>query len=444
MTSFAHSHRQKLIHGALACLMGVIGLTRAAPESVRATGMASRVGAQPEQAFTPPQEITLTMMRLNEPSGTSTGVLCTPGDTSFGCRSGGAPYPYATNPITIPIETDYLLDVVPSELGMYYHPLAIEAQVIAARSYAYWNINNGSRINNSVSFQAFLPGKFEGLGTLPDIASSPCASGNLSSAQRTLCRAMGPPRYLSLSTNTLPMFTEFSADIENRTRTGSRPGLNAVDDPISSGCDANFFGHGRGMSQEGASRWGRGDRCSYTSRGSDPWSVRWTRTEQILVHYYTNAQLRDVSANPLLSGLRWNPLRIDGIGRSLAPNRDYVLRVQLQNTGVLPWACSGAVVSYTLGYRWVISSENVLAGSGASGVPCELARGDPSPMVTLPITDVPQISPTKGISLVIDMREHYDDGSVIPFAVSGWQPYTLTLDISANLTTDLWLPLVLR
>jgi hypothetical protein len=396
------------------------------------------------QTFTPPQEITLTMMRLNEPSGTSTGVLCTPGDTSFGCRAGGAPYPYATNPITIPIETDYLLDVVPSELGLYYDPLAIEAQVIAARTYAYWNINNGSRINNSVSFQAFLPGKFESLGTLPDIASSPCASSNLSSAQRALCRAMGPPRYLTLSTDTLPMFTEFSADIPERTRTGSRPGLNAVDDPISSGCDANLFGHGRGMSQEGASRWGRGDRCSYTSRGSDPWSVRWTRAEQILAHYYTNAQLRDSAAAPLLPALRWNPLHIEGVGPSLAPNRDYVLTVQVQNTGAQPWTCAGGVVSYTLGYRWVISADNVLAGAGKGDISCGLARGDPSPLITLPITDVPAISQTNVISLVLDMREHYDDGSIVPFSVSGWPPYTHTVDIGGNLLSDLWLPVAMR
>ncbi len=59
----------------------------------------------------------------------------TPGneaDTRYGCtafpgENSEYPYPYSTNPATVSIEDDYLLDVVPREMGTYYHPLALES-----------------------------------------------------------------------------------------------------------------------------------------------------------------------------------------------------------------------------------------------------------------------------------------------------------------------------
>ena len=49
----------------------------------------------------------------------------------FGCGASG--YPYATNPITIPIETDYLLNVVPQEMPLSFAVPAIEAWYLCGR-----------------------------------------------------------------------------------------------------------------------------------------------------------------------------------------------------------------------------------------------------------------------------------------------------------------------
>ncbi len=98
-------------------------------------------------------------------------------DTRYGCTADPRhPYPYPTNPATVSIEDDYLLDVVPREMGPYYHPLALRAQAIAARTYAYCAIraNEGTgkywedcrkEINNSNQFQVFVPWYFEYIGS---------------------------------------------------------------------------------------------------------------------------------------------------------------------------------------------------------------------------------------------------------------------------------------
>ncbi len=104
----------------------------------------------------------------------------TPGneaDTRYGCTAFDQdhyppdqvrPYPYSTNPAAVSIEDDYLLDVVPREMGTYYHPLALKAQAVVARTYAYcaMRANEGTEdywgycrkeINNSNEFQVFVP-----------------------------------------------------------------------------------------------------------------------------------------------------------------------------------------------------------------------------------------------------------------------------------------------
>lgn len=89
--------------------------------------------------FAPPSLITVTMHRLDYPGGGDTGISCTisPRDRKWGCtwfdedhypQEQVRPYPYDVNPITISIENDYLLDVVPQEMGTYYHPTALQAQ----------------------------------------------------------------------------------------------------------------------------------------------------------------------------------------------------------------------------------------------------------------------------------------------------------------------------
>ena len=77
------------------------------------------------------------------------------------------------------------------------------------------------------------------------------------------------------------------------------------------------------MSQEGAQRWATGDQCGTLHPDSDaPWSVRWTRPEQILFHYYTDVHLRDANKQVVTSRSaekRWSPLKIVGELGSSSP-----------------------------------------------------------------------------------------------------------------------------
>ena len=310
--------------------------------------------AAPMSSFTPPTNITVRMYRLFSEGG-STGILCSSNDTSYGCTAfvgdSGHAYPYGTNnPITIPIETDYLLDVVPSEVSVEaFHPTAIQAQAIAARSYAYWHINQGSTINNSTQFQVFVPYAFEVLPptTFPDNSGDPCASNNLNDDQRIVCSAVAPRHYISYGTypnDNLPAFTEYFADIPNRTLNGGQPYLIAVDDPISSHPDIVQDGHGHGMSQKGASRWARGNLSYNINRDLGAWSVRWEQAEQILVHYYTGVRIRDANKQILIPADRWNPLQINwGASGNRPPimyhGSTYPISVEVQNTGVSDWTC---------------------------------------------------------------------------------------------------------
>lgn len=183
------------------------------------------------------------------------------------------------------METDYLLDVVPQEIGPYYHPIATQAQAIASRSFAYWHINASSTINNSNDYQVFIPYRFEGVPpvTDPNNTTDPCASTNLNPDQQIICGAVAPRHYVSYPpSDDLPAKTQFFADRIGRTRTGDEPYLIGVDDPISTSCFATNAGHGWGMSSTGASRWARGNLCSRPPLGDEPWSVRWERAEQLL------------------------------------------------------------------------------------------------------------------------------------------------------------------
>ncbi len=134
--------------------------------------------------------IKVKMYVLDPASGARTEETCnaddpsTPqneADTRYGCtafpgENSEYPYPYSTNPATVSIEDDYLLDVVPREMGTYYHPLALKAQAIVARTYAYcaMRANEGTEdywgycrkeINNSNEFQVFVPYYFESINS---------------------------------------------------------------------------------------------------------------------------------------------------------------------------------------------------------------------------------------------------------------------------------------
>jgi Stage II sporulation protein len=389
------------------------------------------------QTFTPPQQIVVRMFRLT-PNGNNSGELCDPaGDSSFGCVAvaGRGTYPYTTNPITIPIESDYLLNVVPQEMPLSFEPIALQSQVVAARTYAYYHINRGNPINNSIQYQAFVPGKFILLSNItPTLPLDPCASDNLGVTQCKLCGAMDVPRYLAYSNSTFPIQAMFSADWPTRTvSSGVNTGLVGVDDPVSNTtngvCISSGAGsHGRGMSQTGANRWARGSQCAYVVNGPR-WSVRWTSAAQILHHYYTNVRLRDANAVPLTPDRRWNPLDITGLPVAFTSGEIYMLGVKVQNTGIGALTCEQTDECFSLGYRWHGPGGQLLAGSDYGVLPPILSPGDPSAVVPLRIADVPAW-PSGAYTLTLDLRAHGPGGTTTWFSESGWPAYTLTVAIS--------------
>ncbi len=306
--------------------------------------------AEPNAFFTPPSTIRVAMYHLDPASGASLNIPCTSNDSSYGCTADSnlGPYPFgSTNPVTVQIEgtavnNRYLRDVIPQEMSPgTHHALAVQAQAVAARTYAYWHIQQGSQINNSTQFQAFIPRKYD----------------SLPAAQRAIIdTAVQDRHYLSQTTNDNPLFAEFFADIPLRTLNGSFPYLIAVQDPISSHPAVTQQGHGHGLSQNGASRWAFGNR-SYLGT-LDPWSVTWTARDQILTHYYTGIHIRDANnGNAILTPeRRFNALYLNWARPPAFPNGICNrIMVWLHNTGTGEWLGADRDIydrEIGIGYCW--------------------------------------------------------------------------------------------
>jgi len=270
------------------------------------------------------------------------------------------PYPYITNPVTVSIEGDYLLDVVPREMGPSgHHPLALRAQAIVARTYAYCAIHAGEQqgeegeggpywgnclreINNSNSFQVFVPYHFDTLTSADQQAVQDAV------AEVVYLTYVGDPEEPDRG----PIFTEFSADAYLRTIAGDYDYLRSVEDPISydsaiPGIISYTGAHQRGMSQNGANRWAWGNSSQYG--GSTPWSVRWEDERQILVHYYTRVNLQNAEGNILTPDDRWNLLTYT-VPSEMVAGQSYSATLVLQNTSTWDWQPYDAV----LGYQWTV------------------------------------------------------------------------------------------
>jgi hypothetical protein len=271
----------------------------------------------------------------------------------------------------VSIENNYLLDVIPQEMNpATFHPNAVYAQAIAARTFAYYHIYYVSTINNSTAFQVFVPYKFESLfpATDPNNPNTPCASTNLNASQRTVCDATASRLYITYYITDTPAFTEFFADRQYRTLSNPPyPYLLGVEDPIS--IYPPDMGHGRGLSQYGASRWARGNTCGDTRYNCAPWSVQWLRYEQILTHYYTAIYIRDANGTPLTPEYRWNALS------QSVPSpmyyQPYNTSIRLQNTSIYTWTSY-----YYISYRWLnLDGSPVSEPYTANKVPVALTPG---------------------------------------------------------------------
>jgi hypothetical protein len=425
----------------------------------------STSNASPMISYTPEPYVTVTMYALTvdgarRKDAQNNYITCSPYNFDWGCTAlcdnrtilgepdpeynavcGDPPrtnvytYPYPTDLITVPVQTYYLLDVLSQEMApnVYTHPASLRAQAVAARSYVWWQIENLilnpyydiDSINNSAeNYQVFIPYRFDklrprGAPMEPNI-DTPCAAFRYRNAnQERACEAIGPRHYLAQWEVDAPAFASFNADMYAQTRSNpnqsdrSYQHLVGVDDPISTACDSDNQGYYLdGMSQQGANRWVAGHECSSCyaapvpgNAPGGPWSVTWTRPEQVLFHYYTRVHLRDADKdNEVLSpDWRWNPLDIRWEGTNAQPpamrvGQSYVVTVTVQNTSVDDWDCHWRadrpepIPRYYLRYRWLdnrTGDGSGVAGSGQAPV-CNLSAGA-SRTVRLTINDVPGI-----------------------------------------------------
>ena len=142
---------------------------------------------QTTSSYTPPSHITVRMYRLVSPLEAEqnpllrageihpSGILCSAQNITYGCTAFvdnvNYPYPYENdNPVFVPVETDYLLDVVSQEMGnLASHSIARHAQAIIARSYAFhrqhFDSYTGTPVmDNSTASQVFIPYRWEKWG----------------------------------------------------------------------------------------------------------------------------------------------------------------------------------------------------------------------------------------------------------------------------------------
>jgi hypothetical protein len=436
-----------------------------------------------------PTTIQITLYMLDGDGAIALPIrLCSATDVTvrgaFGCTvKTDAPFPYPANPITISIEGDYLPDVVGKETNPeqgFTNAVALRAQAIAARSYAYWHIAQGNDIDNSINKQVFIPYQFDRLGyeasipsstingsPIPPIATTENACTAITTPERykreqsLICAALANPQYVTLSSDNAATQTEFSADWPD--------GVIPVDlstpkiDPIS-GLKTEPCGvvgeqyegnppksHGRGMTQLGANRWARGNRCGTDSLGFVPWSAQFTNASQILTHYYPGIHIRNVGNQvPITPDNRWVPLKFDWGGGAVKPpvfvagTTYFNLSVTIQNTGINPWTCVGST-QYQVGYRWIRDTQtpwldrltDTKPGATRINV-CNVGVGE-SVTKTFTINDVPPWASSTGISLRFDIyqRNTTTNTDITSFRLGnrgGWPEYIQPVRICSGST----------
>lgn len=446
--------------------------------------------------YTPPTYLSIQMYRLVSAEEAEanpswiigeihpSNTLCLSPMTNWGCteKTGDInfAYPYNSNPALVWIETDYLLDVVSKEMGAAAsHPFARHAQAITARSYAYHRAlfdthTNNIMMDNSLNSQVFIPYRWEVWNDVVKVSpnrSNPCQalSRNLLPEQKRICYAVNASKYYITGINHLydlpeaplfgsnaPAFAQFSADTPMATLTEMSivPGTNpprpvypylfGVTDSISSHPDVLLQGHGRGMSQNGASRWAYGN-MSWTG-ALEPWSIQWNRVEQILVHYYTNINIRNQAGDLLLPNYRWNPLEIDWGTINRQPpimfhGNSYPITIRIQNTGIYEWTCSSTgYQDFVLNYQW---SKNGQISSGSSSISvCDLPMGNPSNTYNLIIENIPEWG-NGNYALHFDIDVYAaDSDNDFGFSNEGWSEYHSIVCIGNEPCGDAFLPIM--
>jgi hypothetical protein len=338
-------------------------------------------------------------------------------------------------------EQYYLQNVLPNEMNFAQilpDAEALKAQAVASRTVGSWKSANGPwddgkgnpygvrpRINNSTTYQVFIPGTYTQSGYQSDIHS-----------------ALTATQYQYLQYNNHAIDAEFFADVALKTTDGdltSAPYQKGVDDPISTSCIASVSGqHTYGMSQRGAMRWAGGNVCPDGTGAAWPLGatspIKWNY-KQILAHYYTGVDfMNDNTGTKVAPDDRWNLLKHDNFGvssgsPSFTSGTSYPIKLTIQNTSSASgWKDSSQV---ELGYDWTLGAsspadtdptkwhvaDTTIPATSVSGQ--LMTPGQTTPEFTANIT-APPVSPSGSIyTLHLDLR-YKTAGTGGWFSEQGW------------------------
>ena len=282
-------------------------------------------------------------------------IPCTQGDTAYGCGytlvngSYIRGYPYPDSIATLNIETEYLPNVIPFETnpGDGFGSTSLRAQSVAARTYSYYfsdhPVHSTFDLNNSAEKQYFQAnGRYTMRPAHPNSDAAIAATSG----------------YYVATSDKVAIFAEFGADHDPNnsipeyvapayyTNSGDKFYLASVYDPISNGEDDNpkGAGHGRGLSQQGAKKWGRG-----YNTANERFPV-WDYTK-ILAHYYTGINMYVPNGsggyNPAWGPFRWNMIRYTPANDTYYAGDTKSISMRIQNSGINTWE-SGTRLVYWL------------------------------------------------------------------------------------------------
>ncbi len=461
----------KIISGSLwiiAVVLFFVVINPASAESLCVSDPAFSVGAASYHSFDGGGQVKVRMYVINEGSQqialeNGQPTLCEFGSREHGCVAMAGAQEYLPNDymravdgspngeiVSVDVENYYLQNVLAQEVGFEgYSEFLLEAKAVSARSYAY-HLNKCEDpdspvqfnwLDNSQAKQTFYPGKFDSMG-------SPQRFRDAVSNTQNIYMTYGGNQSLYYGNKQTPIRAEFFDNIGQKTnnhpdydRAGQYPYLLGVDDPISSDPTiANYQppGHGAGLSQDGASRWGFGTLGRFDE--FDMWHVRWRDYQKILFHYYTGVELRNRSGVVISPENRWNILDVDwgiepdavyqfdsldGLSLSLASDgtrETLSTTITIQNTGVTTWNCDAV----SLRYSWQKALRRV-SSEELSLTDCNSVAPGDSFDQQLPIILPPPAIGTIEYVLVFDLVNHLQAyGSVTyneTFSSAGWRPW---------------------
>lgn len=260
--------------------------------------------------------------------------------------------------------------------------------------------------------------------------------------------------YLVNQTGTYPIDAEYRATTgEYSLDVADRDYLESVYDPVSA---IDVSGSAPGMGQWGTQRWALGLDQTGDAGVAYP---QWEHFQQILLHYYTGVNLREVN-NLQADGIqtptyRWNPLQVDWHTANnsipiMEHGTKYTVTFQIQNTGVYTWLGTGQFALIYHGWN----TAGTLQRAPQAETYAVLNITEPVPpgaMVEDSITLYPPNPPEPGTAYQLRFEMGLwqappDDWIGFSEAETGytWPTYAVTVCVGGPCQEQVFLPLVNR